>query len=64
MLALTILEVQAIQRDAAQRIAAAQTKQRAALASLAKKYRGLRPDGAYRLDEPTHSIVEMTKSEV
>jgi hypothetical protein len=57
--AIVQLKVQAIQQDAAQRIAAAQADQQKAFLRLVKKYRtqGLRPDVAFRFDEATHSLV-------
>ena len=57
--AVAALNVQAIQQDAAQRIAAAQQTSQKELIRLAKKYRaqGMRPDVNYRFDEATHSLV-------
>lgn len=57
--AITALKVQAIQQDAAQRVAAAQAGQQKALLALVKKYRaqGMRPDVNYAFDEATCSLV-------
>lgn len=57
--AITALKVQAIQQDAAQRIAAVQQEQQKALLRLVKKYRaqGMRPDVTFHFDEATHSLV-------
>ncbi|MCR4301783.1 MAG: hypothetical protein NUV51_09250 [Sulfuricaulis sp.] len=59
--AVAALNVQAIQQDAAQRIAAAQQAQQKELAKLAKKYRaqGMRADVNYAFDEQTHSLVSV-----
>lgn len=59
--AVAALNVQAIQQDAAQRIAAAQQTSQKELLKLVKKYRaqGMRPDAQYRFDEGAHSLVVM-----
>ena len=60
--AIAALNVQAIQQQAAQQIAAAQQPRQKALTALAKKYRsqGMRLDVDYRFDESTHSLVVVT----
>lgn len=57
--AVMALNIQAIQQNAAQQIAAAQAPKQKEFLRLVKKYRaaGLRPDVDYRFDEATRSLI-------
>jgi hypothetical protein len=63
--AVAAIKVQAIQQQAAQQIAAAQQDRQKAFLRLVKKYRaqGMRPDGEYRFDEATHSLIAVPATE-
>lgn len=60
-IAITAVKVQAIQQDAAQRIAEVQKTSQNELIKLTKKYRvqGMKIDVNYAFDEKTHSLVEV-----
>lgn len=59
-LAIHTLKVQAIQQEAASKIASLSNEIDKVRLNLVKKYRikGMRPDVNYSLDEQTHSLVE------
>lgn len=59
--AIATLQIQSIQRQAAEAIAAAQQTKARSFLRLVKKYRaqGLRADQHYTFDEATHSLVAL-----